>query len=212
MVKDYMKSAKDRLAAGDFEGAISAFLRGTDRGFPKCAFGLLQTVLEKEVHTMGEDEAVAIFKKAYPKIRRLADTGDAEAMMIVGQGIRLGLVEDEDEPYFFWLERAAALGNEEAFELLSDMDPTLAFGLPTPTLPTVGEPDGIDALLLDCGAPSLSFGELVGGLSSLLAREQVLIVDEDREVFDELGITELRKRNERERELAKSKGDDNYKK
>lgn len=62
-----------------------------------------------------------IFQSAYPGIKALADGGDTEAMLMVADGIRYGFVDD-DEPYMYWINRAAALGNAKAAEAEADYD------------------------------------------------------------------------------------------
>ena len=62
-----------------------------------------------------------IFQSAYPGIKALAEGGDAEAMFMVAEGIRYGFVDD-DEPYMYWISRAAAFGNAKAAEAEADYD------------------------------------------------------------------------------------------
>ena len=62
-----------------------------------------------------------IFQSAYPGIKALAEDGDTEAMLMVADGIRYGFVDD-DEPYMYWINRAAALGNAKAAEAEAEYD------------------------------------------------------------------------------------------
>ena len=62
-----------------------------------------------------------IFQSAYPGIKALAESDDTEAMLMVADGIRYGFVDD-DEPYMYWINRAAALGNAKAAEAEAEYD------------------------------------------------------------------------------------------
>lgn len=103
------------------EDAVTAFIVGVERGFVKCAFGLCKTVISYTVYTVSEEEAISIFTEVYSELKKLAQ-GDTEAMVMVAESLRLGFVDDEDEPYLFWLERAASLGNERAYAVLTELE------------------------------------------------------------------------------------------
>ena len=62
-----------------------------------------------------------IFQSAYPGIKALAEGDDTEAMLMVADGIRYGFVDD-DEPYMYWINRAATLGNAKAAEAEAEYD------------------------------------------------------------------------------------------
>lgn len=112
----YYCSALKKRERKDIEGAIDDFIAGLARGHVKCAFGLLRLICEMGSNTMGEEEAISIFSKVYPKIKEEAQAGDARSMFIVAEAVRLGFVEEE-EPYGFYLCEAASMGDEEAKEL-----------------------------------------------------------------------------------------------
>lgn len=121
----YYQKANQYIAQNQIEEALTTFISGVDKGCAKCAFGILQTTITYGSYTMTEDEAISIFQSCYDGIKRLAETGDDEAMFIVAQSIRYGFVEDGDEPYLFWLQKAADLGNEEALILMHELDSDL---------------------------------------------------------------------------------------
>ena len=117
----YCIRAKQLVACGSVEDALTTLVAGLDHGEDKCSFTLLMTLMKHTSPTFTEDEAIEIFEARYPTFRRLAEEGDAESMFIVAEAIRYGFAED-DEPYMFWLTRASELGYDEATELLCDLE------------------------------------------------------------------------------------------
>ena len=118
---NYYKDSYKLLNEMKIERAITGFCRGLDTGCAKCAYGILDAVVNCGSHTMSEDEAIRIFQNNYPYIKSLAEEGDSDAMVIMAESIRHGFSED-DEPYFLWLHMASALGNPKAAALLSELE------------------------------------------------------------------------------------------
>lgn len=118
----YYKKATELLEKGDEERAITFFISGLERGYEKCAYGLLCAVVERGSYTFTEDEATSIFKSSYGKIKEKAIQGDTEAMVMVAQAQRLGFVDDEDEPYLFWFTKAIEGGSLEAKRIYDEIE------------------------------------------------------------------------------------------
>ena len=163
----------------DTERRISSFIKGLDGGDPKCAFRLLDTVINVGSTTVTEDEAISIFQSAYPGIKALAEGDDTEAMLMVADGIRYGFVDD-DEPYMYWISRASALGNAKAAERseLHLNDESLA------VVPVS------EQILKDCEIPD----------------ECVLIADADFLVREELGINDHLDESRKKRDKLSADG------
>ena len=118
----YYKRAMEHLRMEDREGAIDCFVAGIERGYHKCAYGLLRLVTERGSLTFTEGEAVSIFESSYEKIKEIATQGDTEAMVMVAQAMRLGFIDDESETYFLWLEMAKRKGSRVAERLLAQIE------------------------------------------------------------------------------------------
>jgi TPR repeat protein len=156
-------------------------LEGLDKGEAKCAYGVLDAVINVGSYRISDDEAISIFQAAYPTIKELAEQGDAEAMFIVGEGIRYGVVDD-DEPYMLWLNEASRRGNTDAALELAELDseecPT-SLGSPQDAAQTHLQEErsgGADIILID---------------DKLLSNECTLISDADWLVLDDLGIEDF---------------------
>ena len=120
----YYKQATKYLEKKDTEKALTTFIVGVDSGFHKCAYGLVKAVTTIGSFTLTEDEAISIYQKSYPKLKEMALMGDHEAMFMIGYGILQGFVEDDDEPCFYWFEKAFSLGNQDAGQALIDFAET----------------------------------------------------------------------------------------
>ena len=164
---------------------MTAFVAGIDRGCAKCAYGILYTVFELGSHTMSMDEAIEIFDDFYPLIKQLAIDGDAEAMVMVAQGIRYGFTDDEDEPYMLWLTRAAALGDTNAMSIIREIEMLEEPIMLPPPPDTEAEPESTEMVLADgcTGIVYVANGDTAG---TLLA-DHVLVSDADLLVLRELG-------------------------
>ena len=183
---DYYKKAKRQIKMQKIEEAISTLIAGLDRGYVKCAYGLVHTLLHYTSYTFTEDEAIALFNLNYERIKLLAEEGDIEAMLMLADGIEYGLVPDEDEPYGYWRARAVKLGGREAvaqFDTLGD-----------DALP---DPDDGQATIQTCDADD----------ESLPSDEQVLIAEPDLILREQCGITRYLLAVERSRELQKCSQD-----
>ena len=119
---DYYKRASNLLKRKEVERALTVFLQGVDKGFAKCAYGIVQAVTTQGSPTFTQEEAISIFNESYEKIKALASQGDTEAMVMVAEGIRYAFVDDEDEPYLFWLNKAKEMGNKDAEFILEEID------------------------------------------------------------------------------------------
>jgi hypothetical protein len=184
----------EHMERNEVEQAITAFMVGLDRGECKCAYGIIHTLTHDCSYTMSEEEGISIFRAAYPDIKRLAEKGDAEAMRMVAEGIRLGFVEDEDEPYLYWLTKAASLGNSCAEDLLRELDEgDDPFALPDLSECLLeGGADETDLLLLAQDAQDIDLPE-----------EHVLLAEPDFVLREQFGINDYLKRKEMRYELMK---------
>ena len=194
MTDQYYKKGMDLIERNEVEQAITAFITGLDQGECKCAYGILHAVTHFCSYTMSEEEGVSIFDTAYPQIKSLAQEGDSEAMFMAADGIRLGFVEDADEPYLFWLEKAAALGDPRAIDVLQDLDDTAdPWGLPDVSKYLAGEEmDETDMLLLEQSMEDIDLPE-----------EHVLLDEPDFVLREQFGINDHLKRKEMRYELMK---------
>ena len=206
MIDKYYEKARRQIRNNTIEEAINTLIAGLDRGYAKCAFGVIDAVINYGSYLMTDDEAISIFKSTYPDIKLLAEEGDAEAMVMVAQGIQYGFVEDEDEPYMFWLNKAREIDDVQVIKMLDEMDVAddllwvsgEAQELHTDSHKSVG---GIDLLLLD-DQPELE-DELE------VPEDQVLLADADWEVREQVGLNSYCKGKEREQEMLIMNGKDN---
>ena len=182
MDKYYQKAVK-YLKGQDVERALTTFISGVDNGCPKCAFGVLKIAIEISTRTLTEDEAISIFNSCYDEIHSLADGGDDEAMIMVAEAIRYGIVEDED-PYFMWLWRAFELGNTDAADMLSELDREML----------------AEEMMLGAGSGLIALSEGVTDLAAIYAQntyheekevEHTLISDADSLMLEICGIADV---------------------
>ena len=128
-------------------------IAGLDHQDEKCAFGVMFLANMVGSHTITESEALEIFRQYYADIRRMADQGDPEAMVMVAQSIRYGFDDDPQEPYVFWLQKASELGYVPADELLQEVETFDPFELDVkPMIEDDGEtppPDPYDDVVHD---------------------------------------------------------------
>ena len=117
----YYRKAEKYIEENDVESALTVFVSGVDHGYEKCAYGLIKTVMTFGSYVFDELEAVSIFKENYQKIKEKAENGDTEAMVMIAEGERLGFIDD-DETYFYWLEKAKSLGNKDADRILLEIE------------------------------------------------------------------------------------------
>ena len=207
----YYEKAQRYIDAHDVEEAITAFISGLERGDCKCAYGIVRAVMQFGSYTMTDDEAISIFASSYSEIRLLAEEGDTEAMVMVAEGIRYGFVDDDDEePYLFWLFKAAALGDKDALSIIEELDlPSGAFALPSAASVVTNEVfesmDEIDHLLLD----TQTEGDSVEWIEDLMpeTEDHVLLDQADWAIREDCGINDYLKTKEREYELRKCRDD-----
>lgn len=146
---------------------------------------------------MTDDEVLGIFQEAYPNIRRLATEGDTEAMVMVAQSIRYGFIEDDEEPFFFWLIRAMQLGDEQAKSIVEEIERlenplALSMEFGTASVVPLEVSSTTDLLLL--GESSESESE------SIEATESVLISGIDEDICEQFGIEEYLSEKEKIRQ------------
>ena len=118
----YYNRALKHLAEGRIEQALTDFISGVEHSDDKCAFGILRIATEIGSNTFREEEAIAIFQHHLDAILGMAQRGDAEAMVMVAEAIRRGFTERDDEPYLYWLNRAAELGSADATHILGELE------------------------------------------------------------------------------------------
>ena len=209
-IDKYYERAMDYLENDDVENAITTFISGLEHGHVKCAFGPIHTLMRCCSYTMTEDEAISIFTSSYLKIKLLAQNGDTEAMVMVAEGIRYGFVEDDDEPYFFWLVRAAELGDKRAIAILEELDvPDNPWPLPGTTPFITAEArdsmDATDLILLD----DHLYSEYLENITEveLTTEEDKSTNEPDYILYEELGINAYLKEKKRQYELRKCRDD-----
>jgi hypothetical protein len=194
MIERYYIKGRALAEKNELEDAITTFLMGLGRGECKCAYGLLHALTHNCSYTMSEEEGISIFGSYYPQIKSLAQAGDTEAMFMVAEGIRLGFVEGEDEPYLFWLEKAASLGDPYAQDLLRELEETDD---------PLGVPD-LSECLLEGGADETDLLLLMQGAEDVeLPQERVLLDEPDFVLREQFGINDRLKRKEMCYELMK---------
>ena len=182
----------------DIERRISSFIKRFDRGDPKCAFRLLDTVINVGSITVTEDEAILIFQSAYQDIKALAEDGDTEAMLMVADGIRYGFVDDE-EPYMYWISRASALGNAKAAEAEAEFDrEENPLYLPDPV-------NAAERYVNDESLAVVPVSENTAN-DSEIPDDRVLIADADFLVREELGINDYLDEPRKKREQLSADG------
>ena len=204
MDKYYAKAHRYFLAKRS-EEAITTFLAGLDRGHVKCAYGIIRTVMNLGSYTMSYDEAISIFDSSFSSIKLLAEEGDTEAMVIVAEGMRYGFVDCDDEPYFFWLTKAAELGDADAAAILAELD---ALYSPIALPPASSSTDGTASVALTSfgGCLDLTFAEGIEAEDEPVS-ECVLIDEPDWLVYEELGIGDYLREQGRQYELRKCRDD-----
>lgn len=182
------------MERNEVEEALTTLIAGLERGESKCAFGILHAVTHFCSYTVSEEEGITIFKTYSPCIRSLAQAGDTEAMVMVAEGTRLGFVEDEDEPYLYWLTKAAALGDLHADAILRELEESDdPFALPDLSECLLeGGADETDLLLLAQDAEDIDLPE-----------EHVLLEEPDFVLREQFGIDEYLKRKKVRYELMK---------
>lgn len=163
VIDKYYKTATTYLQHNNVERAITAFVAGLDNGSVKCAYGVLSAVTKYKSHTLTDDEALDIFESNYKDIKKLAEDGDAEAMVMVAESIKNGFAED-DEPYMYWIQRASESGDAVAISLIREE-----------------EDDGDDSDLFDEKTADKFVDQL---------KDTVLQSDPDETVLDDLGLLE----------------------
>ena len=206
IIDKYYERAQEYVENNDVEKAITTFIAGLDHGCVKCAFGVIHTLMSHRSYTMTEDEAISIFDSSYSDIKRLAEEGDTEAMVMVAEGIRYGFVEDDDEPYLFWLMKAAELGDKSAMSVMEELgmpyDPwELPGGLLFVTNEAKSMMDSTDALLLD-DQFNLDDADDVNDIEGVLD-DHALIDDADWVIREQYDINLRMKKRERLNELLK---------
>lgn len=207
----YYSRAQQYIKKRETEEALTILVTGLELGHPKCAYGIVHTVVNFGSYTMSEDEAVSIFRSNYAQIKCLAEEGDTEAMVMVAEGMRYGFVdEDDSEPYIFWLTKAAESGDKDAMALIEELD--ISDGLwevPSGTAFVTHEArsgmDATDMLLLD-DRPHL---EAVGTVEdeTLILERRVLLDAPDFAVREECGIEEYFRQQEQARQLLDGRDD-----
>ena len=209
MDKYYEKAIKC-LENDDVESAISTFVSGLDHGYVKCAFGPIQTLMRYCSYTMTDDEAISIYSSFYSRIKLLAEGGDTEAMVMVAEGIRHGFVEDDEAPYFYWLTKAADLGDKGAMAIIEELDmPDNPWQLPrtTPFITTEARDsmDTTDLILFD----ELLYSDDVENITEVEPNpeENKSTNEADHALFEELGINTYLKEQKRQYELLKCRDD-----
>ena len=154
MIDIYYTKGMQQRENDQVEEALTTFINGVEHGSAKCAYGVVDTVVNYLTYTITDEEAIDLFREAYPKLKLMAEGGDAEAMVMVGEGIRYGFVDDDDTPFGLWLAKAAALGNAHAIKIMLEVeqsdDPTMSLYAPDLITPEMCEcVDDADLLLLD---------------------------------------------------------------
>ena len=204
----YFEKAKGYMKSLMCEEAITTSISGIERGSAKCAFALAYTTLMIGTDgVMSEDEALDIFKHFYKKLKLMAHLGDAEAMYMIAQSIRLNFVEDDDDPYGEWLEGAADLGCEDARLLLKELDE-----LDIPEEPEKRyDKHGIE--IKECHATTMTLDltsdASVCAFSEALSRdgaESIIRVEPDHQMILDYGIDEILAEDERRREIDNTEG------
>ena len=190
----YYTKGMEHMERNEVEEALTTLIAGLERGESKCAFGILHAVTHFCSYTVSEEEGISIFRASYPQIKSLAQGGDPEAMVMVAEGIRLGFVGEEDEPYLYWLTKAAALGDLHADAILRELEESDdPFGLPDLSAYLIGEGgDETDLLLLAQDAEDIDLPE-----------EHVLLEEPDFVLREQFGIDEYLKRKKVRYELMK---------
>ena len=194
-IDKYYEKANKLIENDEVEEAITTFIAGLDHGCVKCAYGVIHTVMNHCSYTMTEDEAISIFSSSYSKIKLLAEEGDTEAMVMVAEGIRHGFVDDYDEPYLFWLTKAAELGDKGAIAIIEELDRLddpwmLPEGESFVTAEACEDMDSTDMILLDDRLDLEVFSN--ADAAALIAQEYVLIADPDADILEQYGITDHR--------------------
>ena len=194
-IDKYYEKANKLIENDEAEEAITTFIAGLDHGCVKCAYGVIHTVMNHCPYTMTEDEAISIFSSSYSKIKLLAEEGDTEAMVMVAEGIRHGFVDDYDEPYLFWLTKAAELGDKGAIAIIEELDRLddpwmLPEGESFVTAEACEDMDSTDMILLDDRLDLEVFSN--ADAAALIAQEYVLIADPDADILEQYGITDHR--------------------
>ena len=209
-IDKYYEKANKLIENDEVEEAITTFIVGLDHGCVKCAYGVIHTVMNHCSYTMTEDEAISIFSSSYAKIKLLAQEGDTEAMVMVAEGIRYGFVDDYDEPYLFWLTRAAELGDKGAMAIIEELDLSDdPWALPGATSFVTAEArdsmDSTDMILLD---DRLDL-EVVDDMEdvTVIPEEHVLIDEPDWVMREQYGINDYFKDKKRQYELRKCRDD-----
>ena len=180
---NYYKNSYKLLQEMKIERAITGFCRGLDAGCAKCAYGILDAVVNYGSHTVSEDEAIRIFQNNYPYIKSLAEERDSDAMVIIAEGVRHGFLEDADEPYFLWLHMAAELGNPKAAAILSELERD-----ELPALPKGARLDADMPVAVGASLPVTGKAKDASEADYEISDEFVLMSEPDFLLREELGI------------------------
>ncbi len=204
IIQEACKLLRDSDRVRGIENAITVFMSGINRGDPKCAYGILDVVMHQGTYTISDNEAASIYRASFPEIKLLAQNGDAEAMVMVAQGLRYGIVQDEEYPYAFWLSEAVRLGNEWATTVIKDIEDggepwVLAESTEAISDNMLKGMDSTDMLLFDYGA---DLDDL--DIHSNELQESVLFSEPDWKFKEQYGINSYIKKKDQEAELNKS--------
>jgi hypothetical protein len=137
--------------------------------------------------TFPDDEAISFFSDSFEALKRLAKRGDSDAMVMIAQGIRYGFVDDDEEPFMLWLEKAKMLGNDEASLILDEIE-----NLEKPLPKTIDRDDDYVE------------GKKSEPIDPLYLNDSGIWEDPDDTTCDTLGITDLIESQLLEHELIRS--------
>lgn len=209
-IDKYYEKANRLIANDEVDEAITTFIAGLDHGCVKCAYGVIHTVMNHSSCAMTEDEAISIFSSSYSKIKLLAEDGDTEAMVMVAEGIRYGFVDDCDEPYLFWLTKAAELGDKGAISIIEELDLSDdPRALPGATSLVTAEArdsrDSTEMILLDDRLDLEAVDDMED--VAVIPEDHVLIDEPDWVMREQCGINDYFKDKKRRYELHKCRDD-----
>ena len=114
-MRDFYKEARVFYEDGNRAEALKLYNQGIEVGDEKCFYGYAQFLHYGYEMEKDEERAIEIFREHYEPILALANSGDAQAMRIVGFYLYNGFgIEVDKEEAFQWFFKSADAGDELA--------------------------------------------------------------------------------------------------
>ncbi len=120
-MKNYYEKGREEYVAGNYYEAFNLYNQGFNNGDVKCAYGLARCYLNGDGTSQNNYKANELFENYFQDILSLAQSGDAEAQIIISYYSFNGFcVEKDVETAIDWAEEAASNDYIYAYIFLAD--------------------------------------------------------------------------------------------